>query len=61
MINIGLITAKQASYAIAWAVYDQSSKKDHFLNLMSKYLHANGLINLGLEKGDKSPYFPKIL
>ena len=56
MINIGLITAKQAKLRPnAWAVYDQSSKKRiTFLELdeLVKKI-ANGLMDLGLEKGDR--------
>ena len=56
MINIGLITAKQAKLRPnAWAVYDQSSKKRiTFLELDEQVKKiANGLIDLGLEKGDR--------
>ena len=56
MINIGLITAKQAKLRPnAWAVYDQTSnKRITFLELdeLVKKI-ANGLIDLGLEKGDR--------
>ena len=51
MINIGLITAKQAKLRPnAWAVYDQSSKKRiTFLELdeLVKKI-ANGLMDLSL-------------
>ena len=56
MINIGLITAKQAKLRPnEWAVYDQSSKKRiTFLELDEQVKKiANGLIDLGLEKGDR--------
>ena len=56
MINIGLITAKQAKLRPnAWAVYDQTSNKRitfSELNDLVKKI-ANGLLGLGLEKGDR--------
>lgn len=56
MINIGLITAKQAKLRPnAWAVYDQTSNKritfSELDNLVKKI--ANSLLGLGLEKGDR--------
>ena len=56
MINIGLITAKQAKLRPnSWAVFDQTSnKRITFLELdeLVKKI-ANGLLNLGLKKGDR--------
>ena len=56
MINIGLVTAKQAKLRPnAWAVYDQTSNKritfSELDDLVKKI--ANGLLGLGLEKGDR--------
>ena len=56
MINIGLVTAKQAKLRPnAWAVYDQTSNKritfSELDDLVKKI--ANGLLGLGLKKGDR--------
>ena len=56
MINIGLITSKQAKrQPNAWAVYDNTSQKRitfKELNDLVKKI-ANGLLSLGLKKGDR--------
>ena len=56
MINIGLITSKQAKrQPNAWAVYDNTSQRritfKELDDLVKKI--ANGLLSLGLEKGDR--------
>ena len=56
MINIGLITSKQAKrQPNAWAVYDNTSQRritfKELDDLVKKV--ANGLLSLGLEKGDR--------
>ena len=56
MINIGLITSKQGKrQPNAWAVYDNTSQRritfKELDDLVKKI--ANGLLSLGLEKGDR--------
>ena len=56
MINIGLITSKQAKrQPNAWAVFDNTSQRritfKELDDLVKKI--ANGLLSLGLEKGDR--------
>ncbi|MGC6476369.1 MAG: AMP-binding protein [Parvibaculales bacterium] len=56
MINIGSITTKQAKLrAKEWAVYDQPSDRRITFGELNKLVNqmANGLIGLGLEKGDR--------
>ena len=56
MINIGLITAKQAELRPnAWAVYDQTSNKRITFFELDELVKktANGLLGLGLKKGDR--------
>ena len=56
MINIGLITTKQARrQPNAWAVFDNTSQRrvtfKELDDLVKKI--ANGLLSLGLKKGDR--------
>ena len=56
MINIGLITSKQARIRPnAWAVYDETSKKRITFSELDQLVKkiSNGLIELGLKKGDR--------
>ena len=56
MINIGLITAKQAELRPNdWAVYDQTSNKRITFFELDELVKktANGLLSLGLKKGDR--------
>ena len=56
MINIGLITAKQAELRPNdWAVYDQTSNKRITFFELDELVKktANGLLGLGLKKGDR--------
>ena len=56
MINIGLITAKQATLQPnSWAVYDQTSNKRITFFELDEMVKktANGLLSLGLKKGDR--------
>ena len=56
MINIGLITSKQARLRPnAWAVYDETSKKRITFSELDQIVKkiSNGLIELGLKKGDR--------
>lgn len=56
MINIGLITAKQATLRPnSWAVYDQTSNKRITFFELDEMVKktANGLLSLGLKKGDR--------
>ncbi len=56
MINIGSITTKHANLrADDWAVYDQPSNRRVTFGELNQLVNqmANGLIGLGLEKGDR--------